>query len=187
MAERKSREPDPRARGRHGNYELVAGLEGLHRPISGPRIQKPGLALTGYTPVRSSRAIAGARSHPKFPSCVRSVTKLARWASPHCARSSLRRIVVTRGLELPPELIACGDQYKVPVFRTPLSRRCSSTGSPSGWKIGCRPLPSVHGVLIDVLGVASWSWASRASARAKPRSISFAWPSPSCRRHRRNP
>ena len=29
--------------------ELVAGKAGLHRRITGPRIQKPGLALTGYT------------------------------------------------------------------------------------------------------------------------------------------
>src|SRR6478735_8718584 len=29
--------------------ELVGGKDGLSRRISGPRIQKPGLALTGYT------------------------------------------------------------------------------------------------------------------------------------------
>src|SRR5437773_11736113 len=29
--------------------ELVAGRAGMHRRITGPRIQKPGLALTGYT------------------------------------------------------------------------------------------------------------------------------------------
>ena len=29
--------------------ELVGGRGGLSRRISGPRVQKPGLALTGYT------------------------------------------------------------------------------------------------------------------------------------------
>ena len=70
--------------------ELVGGRGGLSRRISGPRMQKPGLALTGYT----------AYVHPERLQ-VLGLTEISylRQASPEarrpgsrrCARSSRRR------------------------------------------------------------------------------------------------
>ena len=70
--------------------ELVGGRGGLSRRISGPRVQKPGLALTGYTAyvhperlqVLGLTEISYLRQEP-----ARRATR----GSMRCARSSRRR------------------------------------------------------------------------------------------------
>src|SRR6476659_5831133 len=99
--------------------ELVAGRAGLSRRLTGARIQKPGLALTGYT----------AYLHPERLQ-VLGLTEISylRTLQPEQRRSGIETlcalepaaVVVTRGLEVPVELIESGNQRSVPVFSTPL-------------------------------------------------------------------
>src|SRR5438477_9089145 len=98
--------------------ELVAGRAGLTaRRISGPRIQKPGLALTGYTAyVHAERLQVLGLTEISF---VRTLTPEGRQHGIEtlCAIQP-SGVVVTRGLEVPAELIAGGDKHNVPVFST---------------------------------------------------------------------
>ncbi len=133
--------------------ELVAGRGGLtaHR-ISGPRIQKPGLALTGYTAyVHAERLQVLGLTEISY---LRSVTpeQRRRGVEELCALEP-SCIVVTRGLEVPPELIASGDLHDVPVFSTPLMSSVFINRVAKWLEDRLSPSTSVHGVLIDVLGV----------------------------------
>lgn len=132
--------------------ELVAGQGGLQRRLTGARIQKPGLALTGYT----------AYLHPERLQ-VLGLTEISylRTLEAEQRRSGLEvlcalepsAIVVTRGLEVPVELIESGNQHSVPVFSTPLMSSVFINRVTKWLEDRLAPTTSVHGVLIDVLGV----------------------------------
>jgi HPr kinase/phosphorylase len=132
--------------------ELVAGKAGLGRRISGPRIQKPGLALTGYTPY----------VHPERLQ-VLGMTEISFLSSqtPEARRFGLDKlcglepsgIVVTRGLEVPADLIELGEKYGTPVFATTLMSSVFINRVSKWLEERLSPTTSVHGVLIDVLGI----------------------------------
>jgi len=132
--------------------ELVGGRGGLGRRITGPRIQKPGLALTGYT----------AYVHPERLQ-VLGLTEISylRSVAPESRRSGIdalcalepSAVVVTRGLEVPPELVLAAEKHNVPVFSTPLMSSVFINRITKWLESRLAPTTSVHGVLIDVLGV----------------------------------
>jgi HPr kinase/phosphorylase len=132
--------------------ELVGGRKGLSRRISGPRIQKPGLALAGYTQYVHQERLQ-----------VLGLTEISyvRTLGPEARRAGLTglcalepsAIVITRGLEVPPELIEGADAHSVPVFSTPLISSVFITRVTKMLEDRLAPTTSVHGVLCDVLGI----------------------------------
>jgi HPr kinase/phosphorylase len=132
--------------------ELVGGRGGLSRRISGPRVQKPGLALTGYTAyVHPERLQVLGLTEISY---LRQATAEGRMAGLDalCALEPCA-IVVTRGLEVPAELVLGGDKYNVPVFSTPLMSSVFINRVTKWLEDRLSPTTSVHGVLIDCLGV----------------------------------
>jgi len=132
--------------------ELVGGKGGLWRRISGSRIQKPALALTGYTQyVHPERLQVLGLTEISY---LRSVTPEARRAGldaliglePSC-------VVITRGLEVPPELIEGAERHNVPVFATALMSSVFINRVSKLLADRLAQTTSAHGVLIDVLGV----------------------------------
>jgi HPr kinase/phosphorylase len=132
--------------------ELVAGRGGLARRISGPRIQKPGLALTGYVAyVHAERMQVLGLTEISF---LRTLTDEARKSGVETLCSiQPASIVVTRGLAVPTELVESGDKCDVPVFSTPLMSSVFINRVTKWLEDRLSPQTSVHGVLIDVLGV----------------------------------
>jgi HPr kinase/phosphorylase len=132
--------------------ELLGGRAGLSRRITGPRIQKPGLALTGYTSyLHPERLQVLGLTEISY---LRSIAPEARGRGLETLCSlEPSAIVVTRGLEVPPELIIGGDQHNVPVFSTPLMSSVFINRVTKWLEDRLAPTTSVHGVLIDVLGV----------------------------------
>src|SRR3954467_1039090 len=99
--------------------ELVAGKGGLHRRITGPRIQKPGLALTGYTAyVHPERLQVLGMTEISFLSSQ--TAEARRYGLEKLCSLEVSGIVVTRGLQVPGELLELGNQHNVPVFATTL-------------------------------------------------------------------
>src|SRR5690349_10014018 len=92
--------------------ELVAGQAGLGRRVTAPRIQKPGLALTGYTEhvhrervqVLGLTEISFLKTLPEEAQNL-GITRLVA-LEPAC-------IVVTRGLEAPQKLCEEGNRLGV--------------------------------------------------------------------------
>ena len=131
---------------------LVAGKNGLSRRVSSARIQKPGLVLAGFTEYLHRERIQ-----------VFGNTEMSYYRTlPRERRVELVRaffaqdiscLVVTKDLEVPPEILAAADEAGVPVFR---SSHLSSTfiENIQGYlEDQLTASSSMHGVLLDVLGV----------------------------------
>ncbi|MCP4445290.1 MAG: HPr(Ser) kinase/phosphatase [Myxococcales bacterium] len=131
---------------------LRAGNGGLERAIRVPRIQKPGLALTGYEEqLDVDRLLTLGGTEIDF---LRAATDAQRMlavetvmsASPAC-------IIITRDLEPPTELTeACGRDH-VPLLTTPLVSAELIAHVTQFLQDHLSPKKSVHGVLLEVLGV----------------------------------
>ena len=132
--------------------EVLAGAGGLARRITGQRIQKPGLALTEYT----------AHTHPDRAQVLglTEISYLQSLDEPK-RRAGLRALmaigpcvlIVTRGLEVPKEAIEIANELQVPLLRSQLMSSVFINRLSAYLDDCLAPSTSVHGVLIDVLGV----------------------------------
>ncbi len=132
--------------------EVVAGAKGVHRRITGSRIQKPGLALTGYTAyVNPERLQVLGMTEISY---LQSLSASARESgvAQLCALQ-VAGVVVTRGLTVPTELAEAGEQHQVVIFSSQLMSSVFITRAGKFLEERLSPTTSVHGVLIDVLGV----------------------------------
>jgi HPr kinase/phosphorylase len=131
---------------------LVGGPAGLRNLIDRSRVQRPGLALTGFTRYLSPgrvQIIGGSET-----SYLRTLTVKQRAAVLHRLMvSSLCCIVVTRGLEVPPELRRESDARGVPVLATALDSTPFIKRLTEFLEDRLARTARLHGVLIDVLGV----------------------------------
>jgi HPr kinase/phosphorylase len=134
------------------DFSLLAGERGLGNKIETSRIQKPGLALTGYTEhlhpdriqILGNTEISYLRQVPEATAC-RHLEKL-------CA-FPIVCYVITLGLEPPACLVKAANEAGIPLLRTHhLSSTCISLVTKF---LEERLLPVTHipGVLVDVLGV----------------------------------
>jgi HPr kinase/phosphorylase len=129
----------------------VAGQSGLSRTTAIPRIQKPGLALTGWPEqLHDGRVLVIGATEIEYlreNEVARNLGIATLLASdPAC-------IVVCRGNQPPQELIAAADRAGVPVLVSQLAT-ADFIAAVTGW-MSDRLAPSMqlHGVLMDVLGV----------------------------------
>jgi len=134
------------------DLELLAGEAGLAHLVQVPRIQKPGLALAGYT----------TNLHPDRIQVLGS-TELSYLESlpPEKVEINLRRLceleiscfIITKGQTPPPILVRETERQGIPLLRT--HHQSSTFISLITNFLEERLLPSttVHGVLVDVLGV----------------------------------
>ena len=131
---------------------LVAGKQGLSRRISSARIQKPGLALAGFTEnLHKERVQVFGNTEMSY------YRTLPRERRVEVIRAYLAQdvacLVVTKDLEVPPEMAAAADEAGVPLLRT---THLSSTFIQSvqvHLEDQLTASTSMHGVLLDVLGV----------------------------------
>ncbi len=132
--------------------DLRAGNGGLDRVIRVPRIQKPGLALTGYdqqlddgrlltlggTEIEFLRSASGAQRTLAVETVM--------GAHPAC-------IIITRGLEPPEELVECCGRDHIPLMTTSLLSAELIAQVTHFLQDRLSPKASHHGVLLEVLGV----------------------------------
>ncbi|HXV21932.1 MAG TPA: HPr(Ser) kinase/phosphatase [Desulfuromonadales bacterium] len=134
------------------DLELLAGEAGLAHLVQVPRIQKPGLALAGYT----------TNLHPDRIQVLGSTELTYLESLPaEKAEVNLRRLcaldiscfIITKGQSPPAFLIRETEQQGIPLLRT--HHQSSTFISLITNFLEERLLPSttVHGVLVDVLGV----------------------------------
>jgi HPr kinase/phosphorylase len=131
---------------------LLAGRSGLARRITVPRIQKPGLALTGYVE----------QVHPERVQVLGATEMgyLARLA-PAARVSGIANLInlepacvcLTRGLGAPEEMRRMADDKGVALFSSPLMSSVFIDRVTKYLEDQLSPTTSIHGVLMDVLGV----------------------------------
>jgi HPr kinase/phosphorylase len=131
---------------------LAAGRAGLDRQIRLARVQRPGLALTGFTEyLRYGRVQIVGGSEVSYLAKLTAARR--RVILRRLARADITCFVVTKGLDAPPELLAAADSAGVPVLTSPLQSTefIKQLSSFLDQRLAQRTL--LHAVLLDVFGL----------------------------------
>lgn len=135
------------------NIKLVYGKEFIkNRFISNFRIQKPGLALAGFTDhIHPERVQILGNTEISYLNTL--TVDQRKEALENFCRKMLCCILVTKNLKIPKELVFCAKKYEIPLFRTKeLSSKVIQ--EITGYlEDKLAPESIVHGVLVDVYGV----------------------------------
>src|SRR5215212_2561023 len=134
------------------SLELLAGEYGLDRRITVPRIQKPGLALAGFVEqVHPERVqILGSTELGYLKSLP---VDRARAGIAGFLRMEPACVIVTKGQDVPEDLLDVANETRVAILRTPLASSTVIDGVERFMEHALAPSLSLHGVLVDVLGV----------------------------------
>lgn len=133
-------------------FETLAGERGFENKIEHYRIQKPGLALAGFLK----------HVHPHRVQILgeTEVTYLFEFSSSERRKKisdfiniPISCIIITKGLEVPKELLEEANQANIPTLRTSTTSAACINEVNAFLEYRLAPSVSVHGVLVDVYGV----------------------------------
>ncbi len=131
---------------------VVAGQPGLDRRIAVPRIQKPGLALTGWDEqLHEERLLVLGGTEMDYLAAIPSEARALAVATVLAAHPAA--VVVTRGLEPPVELVAGCEEAEVALLVSDLVSSEFIVRATMWLQDQMAPATSIHGVLLDVLGI----------------------------------
>ncbi|GEM03920.1 HPr kinase/phosphorylase [Halolactibacillus miurensis] len=132
--------------------ELVAGKDGLDREFIMSDISRPGIELTGYF-----------RYYPKARLQILGKTELSYFnelTSEERKDRSLKLcskvtpcIVITRGMDIPKEIIEACNEKGVPLLRSPYKTTRVVSRLTNFLEARFAPFTAIHGVLVDIHGV----------------------------------
>ena len=131
---------------------LVAGAAGLKRKISSSRIQKPGLALTGFTEhLHAERVQVFGNTEISFLRTLPEARQ--REVLGTLFSAELACVVVTKDLDLPPALVEACEHAQLALMKTPILSSTFIQQVQSFLEDALTLSASLHGVLMDVFGV----------------------------------
>jgi HPr kinase/phosphorylase len=142
------------ARGAGSSLELdlLAGAAGLERRITLPYVQKTGLALAGYDAyLRGGRVLIFGESEIRFMEQLDATTRTQ--ALRRLFARDLPCVMITTGLDGPPELAAEAERGGVPLLRTALPTPIAIERLTTLLEDRLAPSEIRHGVLLDILGL----------------------------------
>lgn len=137
------------------DLELLAGRQGLSRVVQVPRIQKPGLALAGYTknlhPDRIQ--VLGDTELSYLYELLQRDSSKAQDNIKNLCSLGVCCFIITKNLDPPEALMREVESFEIPLLRS--HHQSSTFISLLTQYLEERLLPqtNVHGVLVDVLGV----------------------------------
>jgi len=134
------------------NLTLLAGSRGLDNRLTSPRIQKPGLALTGYT----EHLHAG-----RLQVLGNTEISYLRQLPEEQTRDNLRKLcsfpiigfIMTKGLTPPEPLLEATEHAGIPLLVSPHQSSTFISLITKFLEESLLPTTHIHGVLVDVLGV----------------------------------
>lgn len=132
--------------------ELISGEEGINRPVTTSDISRPGLEMAGffdYYPEDRLQLLG--RTELTFFSMLNEEDRIVRME--RLCTDVTPGIIITRGLEIPEELIEASEQEAVPVMRSNLKTTQLVSRLTNYLEIALAPTIAIHGVLVDVYGV----------------------------------
>jgi len=133
--------------------ELVAGKDGLDRRISSSRIQKPGLALTGFTEhLHPERVQVFGNTEISFLSTL-TEQRQQEVLEKLFLEENLACVVVTKNLEIPASLVAACNKARLALMKTPQLSSTFIQQVQGFLEEALTTSASLHGVLMDVFGV----------------------------------
>ena len=132
--------------------EICRGQDGLANEIHSPRVQKLGLALAGYPEyIHPDRVQLIGGSETNYLKNLDPVQRRASFA--RLSGLGICCVIVTKGLEIPAELLEVADREGIPILRTPVQSALAVARITSYLESVLAPRMSVHGVLLDVFGL----------------------------------
>ncbi|MBM7645014.1 HPr kinase/phosphorylase [Scopulibacillus daqui] len=136
----------------HFKLELICGKKGINREILTSDISRPGLEMAGFfTYYPAERVQLLGKTELSFFASLSKKEREDRM-NQLCTEKT-PAIVISRGLEVPEELIESSEKAGVPVLRSTLKSTRLSSLITNYLETRLAPTTSIHGVLVDVYGV----------------------------------
>src|SRR4029453_3482219 len=131
---------------------LVTGAEGLGRVITSSRIQKPGLALAGFTEhLHPERVQVFGNTEISYLNTLDEATQ--REALKKLSDSDLACVVVTKDLPIPRSLVDACSAAQLALMKTPLLSSTFIQQVTGFLDEALTESASLHGVLMDVIEI----------------------------------
>lgn len=132
--------------------ELVSGEEGIGRYISTSDISRPGLEMAGYfTHYPANRVQLLGKTELSFFEMLPKEEKISRMN--RLCSDQTPAIIISRGLEVPQELIDASNENHVPVLVSNQTTTRFSSRLTNFLEGKLAPTTAIHGVLVDVYGI----------------------------------
>lgn len=134
------------------HLEIVAGEDGLRRTIVTDDLNRPGLEMAGYfNYYPSERAQMLGRTELAFLETL--TTEERRDRMERLCHEETPCIIITRGLDIPKELIEIANERHFPVLRSTVATTILLSRITNFLEKKLAPSATIHGVLVDVYGV----------------------------------
>lgn len=134
------------------NLSLLAGERGLSNRVDSPRIQKPGLALAGYTEhLHADRIQILGNTEISYLNQIDQA--LAETCIEQLCSFPISCFVITKGLEPPGFFLRKVEKAGIPTLNSPLQSSTFISLITKFLEERLLPYTHLHGVLMDVLGV----------------------------------
>ncbi|MDQ0199018.1 HPr(Ser) kinase/phosphatase [Neobacillus ginsengisoli] len=132
--------------------ELISGEEGINRPITMSDISRPGIEIAGYFEFYpADRIQLLGKTELSFFEELPEGERISRMD--RLCTDITPAIIVTRGLDVPAELIEASERESVPVLRANMKTTRFSSRLTNFLESKLAPTTAVHGVLVDIYGV----------------------------------
>jgi len=133
------------------NFEVLQD-QGLENEIASERIQKLGMALAGFSGyIHPDRIQVFGSSELNY---LKGLDPESRITAIHrLKRHRICCIVVTKGLEVPEELVRVGAEEKIPILRSTALSSVSAERITGYLQIRLAPQMTIHGVLMEIFGL----------------------------------
>ncbi|NWQ39414.1 HPr kinase/phosphorylase [Bacillus sp. EB106-08-02-XG196] len=132
--------------------ELISGEEGIDRPITTSDISRPGIELAGYFEYYPAERIQLlGKTELSFFEGLSKKERISRME--RLCTDITPAIILTRGLEIPEELIEASERESVPVLRSNMKTTRFSSRLTNFLESKLAPTTAVHGVLVDIYGI----------------------------------
>ncbi|EGL14460.1 MULTISPECIES: HPr(Ser) kinase/phosphatase [Paenibacillus] len=137
----------------HYNLEVICGEDGLKRTVTVADLYRPGLEMAGYFNYHpQERVQLLGRTEMSFFETLDETVRLHR-AEQLCASEETPCIIVTRGLDIPAELVEEAKKHQLPVLRSQVATTILASRLTNFLENKLAPSTTIHGVLVDVYGV----------------------------------
>jgi len=143
---------DGRARSLGLTLELIAGAAGVDRPITSPHAQKTGLALAGFENyLHAGRVFVFGESEIRYLEGLSPADRSNRIRQ--AFSQDIPCLLLTAGVDGPPELAAEADRASVPLLRTPLPTPTAIAKLTAILEDSLAERQVIHAGLLDILGL----------------------------------
>ena len=136
----------------HLDLRLLAGANGLKRTIKEPTVNRPGLALSGFTKYFASKRLQALGAAEVTYLKTLTVDERAKRYAEIC-RHRIPCFVFSRNLKPDKEFVRAAEKADIPVFRCPLITMKFISRATLALEDLFAPRGQVQGSMVDILGV----------------------------------